>query len=79
MTRITIEIPFQHDLGLLLTLLNRLNYKVVEQIVVPDAPKSTTEARSFILKGLPAREDLEGFIREFESSRADRALPGREN
>ena len=79
MTRITIEVPFENDLGLLLALLNRLNYPVVEKTVLPDTSPLSAENRSFILKGLPAREDMEDFIREFEMSKADRMLPGREN
>jgi hypothetical protein len=79
MTRITIEIPYKQDLGLLLKLLSRLNYQVVEQTVIPETSNPPEEIRTLILKGLPAREDLDEFLEEFEVSKRERKLPGREN
>lgn len=36
------------------------------------------EDMALIQKGLPTREDLDAFVRDFEESRKDRLLPGRE-
>ena len=79
MTRLTIEIPFGNDLSWFFALLHRLNFRIVEKTMVSEMPDKASEARAFILNGLPARENLEAFVQEFEESRADRVLLGREN
>ncbi len=79
MTRIVLEVPQDKDLDLLLALLQRLNIRVVQKTSEEEQPAPANEDRLFILKGLPAREDFEAFVRDFELSRVDRTLPGREN
>ena len=79
MTRITIEIPYEKDLNLLLVLIERLNLRLVEKVNNVGSEPTNPENRAFILRGLPAREDFEDFVKDFEASRSDRALPGREN
>jgi hypothetical protein len=80
MTRIVLEIPQDKDLDMLLALFSRLNIRVIDQSEVAKLEaKKLEEKASFILKGLPARKDFDDFLRDFESSRADLPLPGREN
>ena len=78
MTRIVLEISQDKDLDLLLGLLERLNIRVVQETIEKDQ-SAMLESRALILKGLPARKDFESFVRDFEESRQDRPLPGREN
>ncbi len=79
MTRLVLEIPKQTDLMLLLALLERLNIRVVQRSEdnIPMAAQETDD-KDFIMKGLPERENVEEFMREFEASRKDRTLPQRE-
>lgn len=78
MTRIVLEISQEKDLDLLLSLLERLNIRVVQKI--DEKEQSSIQAdRILILKGLPAKKDFNAFIQDFEESRKDRSLPGREN
>jgi hypothetical protein len=78
MTRIIIEVPFEKDLSLLLSLLQRLNAKVIEQSPSSNNPTEMPEkTRNFILQGLPERANFEDFVQDFEKSRADAPLPGR--
>ncbi len=79
MTRIVLELQQDEDLNLLMALLQRLNIRVVQTESEHDQPAAAPEGREFILKGLPAREDFDAFIRDFEKTRDDRALPGRTN
>ncbi len=79
MTRIVLEVPQDKDLDLLLALLQRLNIRVIQK-TSEEAPSDSANAdRLFILKGLPEREDFEAFVRDFELSREERALLGREH
>lgn len=71
MTRIVLEVPQEKDLDLLLALLQRLNIRVVQKNSEEDQPAPANEDRLFILKGLPAREDFEDFVRDFEWSRIE--------
>lgn len=77
MTRITIEVPYEKDLNLLLALIERLNIRLVEKVNNVGTEPTNPENRDLILKGLPAREDFDNFVKDFEASRSDRALPGR--
>ncbi len=77
MTRIVLEVPQDKDLDLLLALLERLNIRVIQRTSEKEQPAQAKNDQAFILKGLPAREDFEGFVRDFEASREDRQLPGR--
>ena len=80
MTQLLLEIPRDQDMELLLALLRRLNVRVIKTSVVPTAPQSEDdEDIAFIMAGLPAKDDFEEFVREFEQSRQDKPLPGREN
>ena len=79
MTRIVLEVSQAKDLDLLLALLERLNIRVIQTSLEKEQPAEAIEDHDFILKGLPAREDFEDFVRDFEESRKDRPLPGREN
>lgn len=79
MTRIVLEVPQDKDLDLLLALLERLNIRVIQRTSEKKKPAPTKDDQAFILKGLPAREDFEAFVRDFEESRQDRPLPGRGN
>ena len=79
MTRIVLEIPQDKDLDLLLALLERLNIRVIQKTLEKEEPRAAKEDLAFILKGLPARKDFDAFVRDFEESRKDRPLPGREN
>lgn len=78
MTRIVLEVPQDKDLDMLLALLERLNIRVIQRTSEKASPPSKND-QAFILKGLPAREDFEEFVRDFEESRKDRPLPGRGN
>jgi len=80
MTRIVLEVPQNKDLDLLLALLERLNIRVIQRVSEDEPPNAAaTEDKSFILKGLPPRKNFEDFVRDFDLSRQDRPLPGREN
>ncbi len=79
MTRIVLEVPQGKDLDLLLALVERLNIRVVQRTSDKTPPALANNDQAFILKGLPAREDFEDFVRDFEKSREDRPLPGRES
>lgn len=79
MTRIVLEIPQDKDLDLLLALLERLNIRVIQKTHEKEETRAAKEDLAFILKGLPARKDFDAFVRDFEESRKDRPLPGREN
>ncbi len=80
MTRLVLEIPQQNDLPLLLAFLERLNIRIIQRSEENTVSTAQVEAaKAFILKGLPAREDFEEFVQEFEESRQDRPLPAREN
>lgn len=79
MTRIVLEVSKDKDLDLLLALLERLDIIVIQKISEGDQPSQAKEDRDFILKGLPARKNFESFVRDFEESRKDRSLPGRES
>lgn len=78
MARVVLELPQDKDLGLLLALLERLDIRVVQKSIEPGQP-AAEEDREFILRGLPAGDDFDTFVRDFEESRQDRPLPGREN
>lgn len=75
MTHITVEVPYDKDLGLLLALLKRLNLRVVEKSMVDDTPNVSLETQTLILNGLPHRKDVESFINDFEESKSDRQFP----
>lgn len=79
MTRIVLEVPQDKDLELLLALLERLNIRVIQRTSEKKKPAPVKDDQAFILKGLPARENFEEFVRDFEESRKDRPLPGRGN
>ena len=79
MTRIVLEVPQDKDLDLLLALLERLNIRVIQHTSENTPPTQAKTDQAFILKGLPAREDFEDFVRDFEESREDRSLPCRGN
>lgn len=79
MTRIVLEVPQDKDLDMLFALLERLNIRVVQRTSENTPPAPAKNDQAFILKGLPAREDFEEFVRDFEESRKDRPLPGRGN
>lgn len=79
MTRIVLEVPQDKDLDLLLALLERLNIRVIQRASENTPPAAVKNDHAFILKGLPARENFEEFVRDFEESRKDRPLPGRGN
>lgn len=68
MVRLVLEVSQDKDLDLLLALLARLNIRVV-QTLESELPAAAKEDRDFIMKGLPAREDFEAFVRDFEESR----------
>ena len=80
MTRLVVEIDRQQDVELLLALIRRLDLRVVEPLTQsePEKPGPSDELRSFILQGLPEKQDLNAFILDFEVSKKDRVLPGRE-
>lgn len=79
MTHITVEVPYDKDLSLLLALLERLNLRIVDKSIVKEEQKVNLETKAFILKGLPARKDIEAFIRDFEESKLDRPFPDSSN
>lgn len=78
MTRIILEVSHDKDLDLLFALLERLDIRVVQKTFEKEPPVAAEDDLTFILKGLPAREDFKAFVRDFEESRKDRPLPGRE-
>lgn len=80
MTQLLLEIPRHQDVELLLVLLRRLGVRIVQSSVAlpPPSPENEEEV-AFILAGLPAKKDFEGFAREFEESRRDSVLADGEN
>lgn len=78
MTRIVLEVSQEKDLDLLLALLERLDVRVIEKNDEGISKGTSIEEQDFILQGLPLREDFEDFVRDFEKSREDRPLPGRQ-
>lgn len=78
MTRIILEVSQEKDLDLLLALLKRLDIRIIEKTADSTPEASTKKDQDFILQGLPAREDFEDFLRDFEAGRQDRPLPGRQ-
>ncbi|MFM9947664.1 MAG: hypothetical protein ACKV1O_06975 [Saprospiraceae bacterium] len=79
MTRIILEVPHDKDLDLLLALLDRLDIRIINKASEKDQPASKKDDETFILKGLPARKDFDSYVHDFDLSREDRVLPGREN
>jgi len=79
MTQLLLEVPQHQDLDLLLALFKRLDIRVVQRTVSQAAAKTEDPEAAFILAGLPAKEDFEAYVREFEESRQDKPLPLREN
>ncbi len=80
MTHLLLEIPRKQDLELLLTLLRRLDVKVIKSSTFPAQPQPENEEDvAFILAGLPEKADFEEYVKAFEESRQDKPLPGREN
>jgi len=79
MTRILLEVPHDKDLSLLLALLDRLEVRIINKTFEKDQSMPEKEDLAFLMKGLPARKDFNDFLRDFELSREDRVLPGREN
>jgi hypothetical protein len=79
MTRIILEVSHDKDLDLLLALLERLNIRVIQKTPEKEQPGAAKADQAFILEGLPARKDFEAFVRDFEESRKDCPLPGRED
>lgn len=77
MTRIVLEVPQDKDLDLLLALLKRLNIRVVQRTSNSEPSAQVSSEKAFILRGLPAREDFEAFILDFEAGRQDRPMPER--
>ncbi len=80
MTRLVLDIPRIQDMRLLLELCERLNITVVERADAPAPQPLNPEHPDIktILAGLPSRPDWNTWVRDFEESRADRLLPGRE-
>jgi hypothetical protein len=80
MTRLLLEIPQESDLNILLPLLKRLKIKFKRtdngNLSIDD--KSHQEALDLIMKGLPEKENLEEWMREFNENRQDRLLPNRD-
>lgn len=79
MTRIVLELPHDNDLNLLLALLERFGIRVVEKGSLKKQVKNAETDEAFVLKGLPSRPDFAQFMADFDASRADIVLPGREN
>ena len=67
MTRIVLEIPQEKDRDLLLDLLHRLGVRIVEESQVMDE-----DTAAYILRGLPARDNFDDFVKDFEAARKDR-------
>jgi len=78
MTRILLEVPHDKDLSLLLALLDRLEVRIINKTFEKDQSMLEKEDLAFLMKGLPARKDFNDYVHDFELSREDRALPGRE-
>ncbi len=79
MTRILLEVPHDKDLSLLLALLDRLEVRIINKTFEKDQSIPEKEDLAFLMKGLPARKDFNDFVHDFELSREDRVLPGREH
>lgn len=80
MTSILLEIKNPNDWQVLKPLLERLkiHFKPVESAPAPQKI-SREKALEIINAGLPAFENFEGWMEEFEESREDRVLPFREH
>lgn len=75
MTRIVLEIPDDKDLRILLPLLERLGINIAKQSGFPD--EDNLEYHYRIIDEGVQMEDQEKFLKDFDESREDRQLPGR--
>jgi hypothetical protein len=73
MTKLTINIQRDIDLAILLPLLNRLQISYVRNEVTNEEP-SSLDVKTFLMKGLPEKENFTEWLDEWEKSRIDRPL-----
>ena len=75
MTRLTLNIQRDINLAVLLPLLNRLQityHRLDSNIETPSMP---VDVKTFIMNGLPEKENFKEWVAEWERSREDDPLP----
>jgi hypothetical protein len=80
MTKVVLEINNPKDWQVLLPLLKRLKIRFTK-VEAPPSPQDVDQAGALeiIEAGLPAFDNFEEWMQQFEESRDDRLLPFREN
>ena len=75
MTRLTLNIQRDIDLAVLLPLLNRLQITYDRLDSNIETPSMPVDVKTFIMKGLPEKENFKEWVAEWERSREDNTLP----
>ena len=76
MTKVTLDIPNEADLKILLPLLQRLGIRLSFPPATTQTAEEVAHHHRIIEQGAD-REDFEAFFTDFEASRKDRVLPQR--
>ena len=75
MTRLTLNIQRDIDLAVLLPLLNRLQITYDRLDSNIETPSMPVDVKTFIMNGLPEKENFKEWVAEWERSREDNTLP----
>ena len=75
MTRLTLNIQRDIDLAVLLPLLNRLQITYDRLDSNIETPSMPVDVKTFIMNGLPEKENFKEWVAEWERSREDNPLP----
>ena len=74
MTRLTLNIQRDIDLAVLLPLLNRLQITYDRVDGMNEPPSMPLDVKTFIMNGLPEKENFTEWVAEWERSRQDNPL-----
>ena len=74
MTRLTLNIQRDIDLAVLLPLLNRLQITYDRLDSNIETPSMPVDVKTFIMNGLPEKENFKEWVAEWERSREDNPL-----
>ena len=75
MTRLTLNIQRDINLAVLLPLLNRLQITYDRLDSNIETPSMPVDVKTFIMNGLPEKENFKEWVAEWERSRKDNPLP----
>ena len=75
MTRLTLNIQRDINLAVLLPLLNRLQITYDRLDSNIETPSMPVDVKTFIMNGLPEKENFKEWVAEWERSREDNPLP----